>query len=504
MWRIRDARTSDEQFSQPFLLSEIAGALGTRGRGDFVGTVVSRLGRPNDRFREALNSVPTWLALIDDVAGLDPEQGFRLLRAGQLSVDIPNGPALDISIDDEFVVFSKDEGVEELVVEYEADNDFPPDRNTVVYFDFHGILGTNSVEVDGSEPLEPKGAIRKALAYLGFKAGALVGRAVRVTLNRPVSDRHDPFFERTLEALEKMRPGLAKAIPRLPVAASYYHSYLPQAGQIDQLTVLVHGTMSCGMRMAGAIFPSDADMPAPATKRQIFRFEHDTFADCQSNTIELTKRLMPYAELVPNVLLLAHSRGGLVAGGTAIELINRSKFKTVSLQTFGTPHAGTPFVTVVENAGKVVTALAKTGAKVGAKTFGADDTSAAALGWVSGLAVGQIVDLPPGIKDMAPGQNSYLNIALGRDYSRCAEAFAWAGEFNPSDKNADGFWHAMKLGFQKEIFDPADTTQSPHDGVVPRASALASTLKAQPPHANCDHSAFFDRMAADLRKRISQ
>lgn len=87
------------------------------------------------------------------------------------------------------------------------------------------------------------------------------------------------------------------------------------------------------------------------------RFEHDTVATVLNNADELTQSITT-AIRVDRLLLVAHSRGGLVARTVVDELIRDGYPAAISLYTFGTPHAGTPLVKI---GGRLLAQLYKIG-----------------------------------------------------------------------------------------------------------------------------------------------
>ncbi len=71
------------------------------------------------------------------------------------------------------------------------------------------------------------------------------------------------------------------------------------------------------------------------------RYEHDTFMSIDANAQELAELLTARFDDAEHVLMICHSRGGLVAR-SASDLVDGTLASRLSIHTFGTPHRGTP------------------------------------------------------------------------------------------------------------------------------------------------------------------
>jgi hypothetical protein len=186
---------------------------------------------------------------------------------------------------------------------------------------------------------------------------------------------------------------------------------------------------------------------------RVHRFEHDTFQDINTNGHQLAElldeRLMPGAEL----LLVGHSRGGLVSRVAANELTSARDDLRVTVLTLGTPHLGTPIVG--DRALRALVSFTKFGLKA------VPDPASMLLKYLLRYA-----EMPTGISDMAVesgwlrGFNSgsregYSLLACGADYQRGVE---------PESSGVKA------LGRLHRLFEAAGTPEN--DLVVATASAV--------------------------------
>jgi hypothetical protein len=97
--------------------------------------------------------------------------------------------------------------------------------------------------------------------------------------------------------------------------------------------------------------------PNSAVLHHLYRYEHDTFRPLSENSSELAGLISERVH-AQRLLIVAHSRGGLVARLALDDLSRRGYRGQVELYTFGTPHQGTPLVQI---GGKALNLLYKLG-----------------------------------------------------------------------------------------------------------------------------------------------
>jgi hypothetical protein len=119
--------------------------------------------------------------------------------------------------------------------------------------------------------------------------------------------------------------------------------------------VFVHGGLSCCFDAFVDLFPriqaSLRELGGAAQSVTLLRFEHDTFQPVRANAerlcgLVMDKLAQPLAGArQPELLFIAHSRGGLVARLASDLLIERAHWSEDRLEvfTYGSPHRGTPF-----------------------------------------------------------------------------------------------------------------------------------------------------------------
>lgn len=171
-------------------------------------------------------------------------------------------------------------------------------------------------------------------------AGFAVGRTVRVVSRRLSKQRNDPLAVRRLRRQEGGAAALVKRVPRLADGS---------AG-VKNALVIVHGTMSHGVGMA-----SELERILDAKRPAMVRFEHDTWHSLENNAQELAGLIASTIE--GRVLLVAHSRGGLVAARAA-RILDGREHGTPRVVTLGTPFCGTPLAHAPRLANGSISALA--------------------------------------------------------------------------------------------------------------------------------------------------
>ncbi len=119
--------------------------------------------------------------------------------------------------------------------------------------------------------------------------------------------------------------------------------------------VFVHGGLSCCFDAFGDLFTRlDSGVPASEGANDVasfLRFEHDTHHGINDNAARLCAMVRDKlsrrigAEHDTDLLLIAHSRGGLVARLASDNLVDHGLWNEDRLEvfTYGSPHRGTPF-----------------------------------------------------------------------------------------------------------------------------------------------------------------
>jgi PGAP1-like protein. len=177
-----------------------------------------------------------------------------------------------------------------------------------------------------------------------------------------------------------------------------------------------------------------------------------TFRSVEENGKEL-------AELIVNrvkanrLLIVAHSRGGLVAR-FSLNRLRKSYQGETYLYTFGTPHGGTPLVNI---GGKALNLFFK---------LGEDITSSIPVMMPLTKAYSYLIDtpdLPPGIEVMR--ENSEV-LSVLNEFGDPDKVSSWASNFDLRS-GASGF------GVEVEGALLGALSGVPHDLVVPTSSGLA-------------------------------
>lgn len=153
-----------------------------------------------------------------------------------------------------------------------------------------------------------------------------------------------------MEELENRYRYLADACPSLATIDRVEH---------DDAIVFVHGTASCGMVSLKDLFSLAVEgfsVPGP-----VYRYEHDTYLPITDNSHELVELILDRIRVRRRLLIVAHSRGGLVAVDAALQLAERGFGAEVSVCTLGTPFRGTPLVAFGK---KALNVLAKIGEEI--------------------------------------------------------------------------------------------------------------------------------------------
>lgn len=179
--------------------------------------------------------------------------------------------------------------------------------------------GANSI-IREAWTLARKGVHRLLMGAIDGPCFA-VGRAVRSRSRTLDAERGDPTFSLRLGWAEKK------------IAADQLQERLAaEAGKFGDAAVVVHGTMSTAVHFAAAV--SRCTPPGVP----VLRFEHDTWRSLEENAAELAGLLESHVQ--GSTVLVAHSRGGLVATRAAQKLQVRTS-NSPSVITLGSPFDGT-------------------------------------------------------------------------------------------------------------------------------------------------------------------
>ncbi len=479
----------------------------------------------HDGIAPGTSSIALWNHLVSDIPFRYVDSGRSALAQFQPLEDaialrrvdgpIAKPPRFVARHDRTTLVFAVQEDVESITLEYQ-----PTPIDTMqwrgVSRSVEGIeqswvesrfyVGARSATLLGLHPLRTYTPIptgwERAKVETGRRTGMCAATVLR-TLGKWAKELNtDPMFDTRLRYAENLHG--QRGWPLLTGAQ------LPASGR---MWVLVHGTLSsCYQAFEGlptSVFGADP----------VFRFEHDTCAELSSNEDALCDCLVRASPGV-EIVLLAHSRGGLIARAAGKRLTHAGDLRderltaplNVRVLTFGTPHRGTPLVDQASGildlglldgvfglltsllpgpwlptlfgwfapaAGQqLLSLLARmgTGNHVGDARY--DATLVATT--YSLLRAGK---LPKGIDDMRDS-SSYLKL-LERAMSPWPGCHAWAGAFD-IDSDPDGFGIAFEQELSKGIF-----SGSANDLVIPTESARAfgnaTTLRG------CSHSGYFSR-----------
>ena len=375
----------------------------------------------------------------------------------------------------------------ELLIDYEPD-DADRERESSLLgglpapecvLDWRLYVGRNSAIVDGAAKLKALGGKLRATIRLGERIGnaegVLVGKVHNSLGTLDGLLTNDPSWESRLDDLEMRFPALAERYPRLGPS---------QPLNDRSAAIIVHGTRSCALPALNTL-SNYLRLPAR-------RYEHDTFVPLIDNAEELAT-LIEQSVSCARLVLIAHSRGGLIARLAASLLRQQAWTGTAEVWTFGTPHEGTPLVgRSLEVVAKLVGASTKVGTLLKLDTptdeFGVpiEDPVTAAFSLL--LSSSRI---PPGIEAMREGSEILRMIPAGTTdvaYGAiCDLATAQAG-FTVDRKTA------RASGFAREVF-----RGEPNDLVVGISSSTAPPGGRRVP-APCAHSEYFrdPTVTADL------
>jgi pimeloyl-ACP methyl ester carboxylesterase len=329
-----------------------------------------------------------------------------------------------------------------------------PSEPVVRVLSWRLYLGMNTDVIDGTTE-EHDGRFLIKLGAAG-RAGLLVGR-IAFCINRVLGkEAKDPTAKLRRRICERTLEDSPLAAYACPDISEVY-------GGVEFALVAVHGTMASSVGLAAWL----CQMAGPSLP--VLRFEHDTWVSIKKNSEDLIAHLSRLG--VQRVLLVAHSRGGLVARLAAKHLTEKSMMRAVDVVTLGTPFAGTPIVDGARGA------LLGTIATLGALRLVGGTTVDAATRLAGFLIRGK---LPEGIATMSPS-SAYYSWA---QYDDLSHTLAFAGTASKANYRNTG------VQFIAGLAGVAFQGQS-HDLVVSTASA-APPRAAQYEIVNCDHFSYLE------------
>lgn len=320
-----------------------------------------------------------------------------------------------------------------------------------VLLDWQGYFGAGTFLTLGRSVLRRTGAgARRVTVHVAETTGVMIGKVV-TRVGRSFQLDNDPLYDSRLRLDEETWPEVAERCPQLTAATSL---------QTDSCIVFVHGTVSCGIR-------SLAQLP-PFPSVPVLRYEHKTFGTVSANAKEL-KALVGSLD-VQRLLLVGHSRGGLVARRAKQLLDLDEDQREVDVWTFGTPHAGTPLV----DAEAPIAAFYMLGA-INDPDTPLRDAAGAAFSYLARPGAP-----PPGIEAMRPN-GEFLEM-LNQGHKDEPWLTAYGAAYDPKEA---GVGAAFRAGLVRAAFG-----SEPNDLVVGTASATSAGT-AKPLEQPCSHSRYF-------------
>ena len=237
----------------------------------------------------------------------------------------------------------------------------------------------------------------------------VVGRILRVAAGRTDSTRGDPLARGRLLEAELADRATAQACPDIDEDVT----------RREVAVVVVHGTMSTGMALARAVRELAPDGIA------VLRYEHDTWLPLESNAQDLANLVS--LRVSSSVMLVAHSRGGLVATRAEQILRKTAPGRVGGVVTLGTPFAGTPLAM-----GATLGASAARALIGGLRMIGGPVVDAG----TRLLPIAVRFDPPPGITVMRPraGELPLLWLFL------CPPPLGGGGAAPPASQDSHGPW----------------------------------------------------------------
>lgn len=314
-------------------------------------------------------------------------------------------------------------------------------------------LGPNTIVIDGATPRES--GVHRILKRATRNVGILVGR-LAITAGKVLNkDAPDPTAQRRRRHHEARDPATANECADIRDSGTTINNFI----------IAIHGTMGCAMPLAAACRGIvEPEIP-------ILRFEHDTWLPIHENANELASQLFRLG--AKRVLLVAHSRGGLVARHAAemLAVEAKSPLPKVKIITLGTPFLGTKLVDSVR-AGHLGTRTLLGGLRA----LGGVAIDAATR--IAGLIIR--AELPRGIESMRP-DSTYLSLLK---YQQPENVIAMMS--GSVDESQPGYNYGMSfgLGFAGSIFRGEG-----HDLIVESTSSSHAGAASAVP-VNCDHFSY--------------
>lgn len=247
---------------------------------------------------------------------------------------------------------------------------------TETSIEWFGFFGDNTIASNGSDGTPSPGGSGTTLeietdglpGVLALRAWQWLGSALR-------KPQRDPLFQARLSNHLQQLDG-SPATQEVGDIAIWPSS----------TAIWIHGTVSSGLASDRSL----DGLLAPPNHAPL-RYEHDTFLGIEQNVEDLARIIRQRAPAQPDqILLIGHSRGGLVARGTANMLTRQFPGYPVQVVTLGTPHLGTPIVNAAHRALRAL---------VGITTFGISQLPDPASMLLKYLL--RYARLPVGIEQMA-------------------------------------------------------------------------------------------------------
>ena len=338
---------------------------------------------------------------------------------------------------------------------------------SIAFVEWRGYLGSNSFVCDF---ISKFCQVKNFITTLKTKGkGFYVGMVVRLLYgDSPGRFENDPTFNLRLRKVTDKYSQLAKQCPRLDNVNSFNDEYC---------IVFVHGAFACGLNQLNLLYPEDKFQnrkpPVPT-----YRFEHDTFRSIPENADKLRQLIQKKIPKCEHLLLIGHSRGGLVCRLAAILLENDNYNSKLDIWTYGTPHEGTPLV----DAGlRLLRWLPSLTAKIFDGIPKYSLVEALFLYLVQFYIESKTEDLPKGIAEMSP--SSTLQEILELIQPKPTNIRSYGGNYDANKNN----------GYKVVVDDTLDGffLNNANDLVVTQKSATAVGI-GENIQENCAHLGYFE------------